>query len=308
MQANSGVNNQACSANSGHSLGSQYHGSGGQGQDCVSATSNKNAVNGSYGASWAKENTAINLSFMEDDQANLIRRILHAKRTYSFPSSNDIQKVTPWPGLPGEESDPSLSAEENSRRRFQHMTEITILCVQAIVEFTKRIPGFLSLERKDQIILLKTSAIEVLMLHTAQYYDSDNERLLMATGIRLSREDLSNSGLHEFVEPMVDFARSMAELRLDEVEYALIIALCILASDRYGLTRRDTIEKLQEPYLETLRVYLKQRRPKEMLILPKMLMKLTELRSINNQHSEYLFGLKLRDQDLPPLLNEIWDQ
>ena len=68
------------------------------------------------------------------------------------------------------------------------------------------------------------------MLHTAQYYDSDNERLLMATGIRLSREDLANSGLHEFVEPMVDFARSMAELRLDEVEYALIIALCILAS------------------------------------------------------------------------------
>ena len=82
--------------------------------------------------------------------------------------------------------------------------------------------------------------------------------------------------------------------------------MCV--TDRYGLTRRDTIEKLQEPYLETLRVYLKQRRPKEMLILPKMLMKLTELRSINNQHSEYLFGLKLRDQDLPPLLNEIWDQ
>ncbi|XP_063712525.1 nuclear receptor subfamily 1 group D member 2-like [Symsagittifera roscoffensis] len=256
-------------------------------------------------------NTALNL--IEEDQANLIKRILHAKRTYSFPASEDILKVTPWPGLPGEEEVDEMggggvSVEEQAKKRFQHMTEITILCVQAIVEFTKRIPGFLSLERKDQIILLKSSAIEVLMLHSAQYYDSEDEKLLMATGIRLSREDLANSGLHEFVEPMFDFARSMAELKLDEVEFALIIALCILASDRYGLTRRDTIEKLQEPYLETLRVYLKQRRPKEMLILPKMLMKLTELRSINNQHSEYLFGLKLRDQDLPPLLNEIWDQ
>ena len=75
--------------------------------------------------------------------------------------NNVLHVLQPWPGLPGEEFDPSLSAEENSRRRFQHMTEITILCVQAIVEFTKRIPGFLSLERKDQIILLKTSAIEV---------------------------------------------------------------------------------------------------------------------------------------------------
>ena len=69
----------------------------------------------------------------------------------------------PWPGLPGDDetNPPGMSAEEGARRRFQHMTEITILCVQAIVEFTKRIPGFLSLDRKDQIILLKTSAIEV---------------------------------------------------------------------------------------------------------------------------------------------------
>ncbi len=68
------------------------------------------------------------------------------------------------------------------------------------------------------------------MLHTAQYYDAEDEKLLMATGIRLSREELANSGLHEFVEPMFDFAKSMAELKLDEVEYALIISLCILAS------------------------------------------------------------------------------
>ena len=34
------------------------------------------------------------LSLMEEDQANLIKRILHAKRTYSFPAVEDIQKVT----------------------------------------------------------------------------------------------------------------------------------------------------------------------------------------------------------------------
>ena len=34
------------------------------------------------------------LGLMEEDHANLIRRILHAKRTYSFPAAEDIQKVT----------------------------------------------------------------------------------------------------------------------------------------------------------------------------------------------------------------------
>ena len=90
MLANS-VNN--LSANSGHSTQVSAFNR----QDSTNSTSKSAAStvgNGNYGASWAKENTTINLSFMEEDQANLIKRILHAKRTYSFPSSQDIQKVT----------------------------------------------------------------------------------------------------------------------------------------------------------------------------------------------------------------------
>ena len=82
------------------------------------------------------------------------------------------------------------------------------------------------------------SILQVLMLHTAQFYDPIEQRLLMATGVRLSRDDLSEAGLHEFVEPMLDFARSMSELKLDEVEFALIIALCILASGKFFVCRR----------------------------------------------------------------------
>jgi hypothetical protein len=48
-----------------------------------------------------------------------------------------------------------VDGEDASEVRFQTITEMTILTVQLIVEFSKRLPGFDKLEREDQITLLK---------------------------------------------------------------------------------------------------------------------------------------------------------
>lgn len=44
---------------------------------------------------------------------------------------------------------------EDSEAKFKHITEMTILTVQLTVEFSKRLPGFDTLLREDQITLLK---------------------------------------------------------------------------------------------------------------------------------------------------------
>lgn len=49
----------------------------------------------------------------------------------------------------------SLDDEDQTDVRFRHITELTILTVQLIVEFAKRLPGFDKLMREDQIALLK---------------------------------------------------------------------------------------------------------------------------------------------------------
>lgn len=51
--------------------------------------------------------------------------------------------------------------EDQSDLNFRHITEITILTVQLIVEFAKRLPGFDKLLREDQIALLKACSSEV---------------------------------------------------------------------------------------------------------------------------------------------------
>lgn len=59
---------------------------------------------------------------------------------------------------------PLGDSEEDSLKRFQHVTEMTILTVQLIVEFSKRVPGFETLLREDQITLLKVSNIHLFLL------------------------------------------------------------------------------------------------------------------------------------------------
>lgn len=50
--------------------------------------------------------------------------------------------------------------EKQSDTTYRIITEMTILTVQLIVEFAKRLPGFDKLVREDQITLLK-----VIILH-----------------------------------------------------------------------------------------------------------------------------------------------
>lgn len=44
---------------------------------------------------------------------------------------------------------------DDEQGKFRHIAELTILTVQLIVEFSKRLPGFDTLLREDQITLLK---------------------------------------------------------------------------------------------------------------------------------------------------------
>ena len=68
------------------------------------------------------------------------------------------------------------------------------------------------------------------------------------------------------------------------------------------------VERIQETYLAALRSYLDQNRMRGGgTIFARLLMRLTELRTLGHEWTELLFSLKLQKRKLPPLLSEIWD-
>lgn len=279
------------------------------------------------------------IPLLTDEQREVIENLVSIHKELEIPGPEDLKRVTPWregqhlqsngsksvqasdiydasntlPGLmpvsfnskggdgDGEDGDDALHL------RFAHITELTILTIQLIVEFSKHIPGFLTLTREDQILLLKGSAIEVIMLRVALRYDRELDAIMFGNEEPYTRKQLLEGGIGDLVDPMYNFAKSMSELDLDYAEFILLMAITILSPDRPAINERERVEQMQETYLDMLRSYLKIRRPHEVLLLPKVLMKLTELRTLNNSHSELLFQLKVKDQKIPPLLQEIWD-
>ncbi len=63
----------------------------------------------------------------------------------------------------------------------------------------------------------------------------------------------------------------------------------LVCADRQDLEQADKVDILQEPLLEALKIYVRNRRPHKPHMFPKMLMKITDLRSISAKGESHSF-------------------
>lgn len=192
------------------------------------------------------------------------------------------------------------SEEEN----FLLLTEMATSQVQVIVEFTKSIPGFLSLDHEDQIALLKGSAVEAMFLRSAQVFSKK-----MPSGHNgILEERIRKSGISEdFITPMFNFYKSITELHMLLEEQALLTAITILTPDRPYVKDQQAVERLQEPMLDVLRKLCALQHPQEPQYFARLLGRMTELRTLTHYHAEMLTSWRMNDHKFTPLLCEIWD-
>ncbi|KAB0349568.1 hypothetical protein FD754_014425 [Muntiacus muntjak] len=223
------------------------------------------------------------------DQQNLLHYIMDSYSKQRMPQeiTNKILKE-------------EFSAEEN----FLILTEMATSHVQILVEFTKKLPGFQTLDHEDQIALLKGSAVEAMFLRSAEIFS----KKLPAGHTDLLEERIRKSGISdEYITPMFSFYKSVAELKMTQEEYALLTAIVILSPDRQYIKDREAVEKLQEPLLDVLQKLCKIHQPENPQHFACLLGRLTELRTFNHHHADMLMSWRVNDHKFTPLLCEIWD-
>lgn len=64
-------------------------------------------------------------------------------------------------------------------------------------------------------------------------------------------------------------------------------------SDRSGISDVGAVEQLQEDLIGALRALITRRRPEDSSLFPKLLLRLPDLRTLNNQHSEKLLAFHI---------------
>uniref|UniRef100_A0A671KXJ7 Nuclear receptor ROR-beta-like n=1 Tax=Sinocyclocheilus anshuiensis TaxID=1608454 RepID=A0A671KXJ7_9TELE len=181
--------------------------------------------------------------------------------------------------------------------------------IQYVVEFAKRISGFMDLCQNDQIILLKAGCLEILLIRMCRAYNSSNNTMFF-DGKFASPQLFKALWCDDLVNAVFELAKSLSRLQLSEEEMALFSAAVLLAPDRPWLTESQQVQKLQEKVYVALQHSLHMNRATTEK-LDKMVSKLPQMKSICNLHIDKLEFFRLVHPEtaysFPPLYREVFD-
>lgn len=181
--------------------------------------------------------------------------------------------------------------------------------IQYVVEFAKRIDGFMELCQNDQIVLLKAGSLEVVFVRMCRAFDSQNNTVYFDG--KYAGPDLFKSlGCDDLISSVFEFGKNLCSMHLSEDEIALFSAFVLMSADRSWLQEKVKVEKLQQKIQLALQHVL-QKNHREDGILTKLICKVSTLRALCSRHTEKLTAFKAIYPDIvrahfPPLYKELF--
>ncbi|XP_029445167.1 nuclear receptor subfamily 1 group D member 2 isoform X2 [Rhinatrema bivittatum] len=188
---------------------------------------------------------------------------------------------------------PYMDPNKSGQQIWEEFSMSFTPAVKEVVEFAKRVPGFRDLSQHDQVNLLKAGTFEVLMVRFASLFDAKQRTVTFLSGKKYSVDDLRSMGAGDLLNSMFEFSEKLNALQLSEEEMSLFTAVVLVSADRSGIENVNSVEALQETLIRALRTLIMKTHPNEAATFTKLLLKLPDLRSLNNMHSEELLAFKI---------------
>ncbi|KAF1381231.1 hypothetical protein PFLUV_G00151460 [Perca fluviatilis] len=188
---------------------------------------------------------------------------------------------------------PHVDPQRSGHEVWEEFSHSFTPAVREVVEFAKKIPGFRDLTQHDQVSLLKAGTFEVLVVRFASLFDVKERTVTFLGGEKYSVDTLRAMGAGDLLNSMFDFSEKLTNLGLSEEEMSLFTAVVLVSADRSGIENVNSVEALQETLIRALRSLINKKHPNESAIFTKLLLKLPDLRSLNNMHSEELLAFKV---------------
>ncbi|KAF1603463.1 Vitamin D3 receptor, partial [Eudyptes chrysolophus] len=231
----------------------------------------------------------------------------------TFPESVEPQMFSNLVLSEENDESSSMNIDFSHLSMLPHLADLVSYSIQKVIGFAKMIPGFRNLAAEDQIALLKSSAIEVIMLRSNQSFTLEDMTWTCGSNdFKYRISDVTQAGHSmDLLEPLVKFQIGLKKLNLHEEEHVLLMAICILSPDRPGVQDTSLVESLQDRLSEILQTYIRCRHPPpgSRLLYAKMIQKLADLRSLNEEHSKQYRCLSFQPEhsmQLTPLVLEVF--
>ncbi|KAL8587714.1 hypothetical protein ACOMHN_020932 [Nucella lapillus] len=186
-------------------------------------------------------------------------------------------------------------AQDANKNDLDEFSESFTPAIKSVVDFAKGIPGFTLLNQDDQVTLLKAGTFEILLVRLACLFDPESNTMMFTGGKLFRRHPATmTTGAGFLLDSMFDFSERFNKLCLRDEELALFSAIVLLSPDRPGLRNMEQVERIQNKVTHSLQNIINLNHKEDSTLFAKILMKTTDLRTLNALHSEKSIGQSCR--------------
>uniref|UniRef100_UPI001A996ADB retinoic acid receptor alpha-A n=1 Tax=Gasterosteus aculeatus aculeatus TaxID=481459 RepID=UPI001A996ADB len=160
---------------------------------------------------------------LSPETERMIDRVRKAHKE-TFPSLCQLGKYTTT-----NSSERRVSLDHDLWDKF---SELSTKCIIKTVEFAKQLPGFTTLTIADQITLLKSACLDILILRICTRYTPEQDTMTFSDGLTLNRTQMHNAGFGPLTDLVFAFANQLLPLEMDDAETGLLSAICLLCGGK----------------------------------------------------------------------------
>ncbi|XP_067831760.1 steroid hormone receptor ERR1 [Heptranchias perlo] len=180
-----------------------------------------------------------------------------------------------------------------------YLKAVTTLCDLAdrelvvIIGWAKHIPGFSCLSLEDQMSVLQSVWMEVLILGVVHRSLPYEDEIMYAEDYVMDEGFSKLAGLLDLNSCILQLVKRYKGMKLEKEEFVTLKAIALANSDSAHIEDVQAIQKLQDLLHEALLEYEAVRHPGELQRAGKLLMTLPLLRQTANRAQQHFYSLKV---------------
>ncbi|XP_043931661.1 estrogen-related receptor gamma-like [Protopterus annectens] len=180
-----------------------------------------------------------------------------------------------------------------------YVKAMTTLCDLAdrelvvIISWAKNIPGFSSLSLSDQMSILQSVWMEILILGVAYRSLAFDDEIVYAQDYIMDEEFSRTAGMLDLNGCILQLVRKYKSMKLEKEEFVILKALALANSDSVHIEDVEAVQKLQDVLHEALIDFESSKQPEEPRRAGKLLMTLPLLRQTANKVLHHFYNIKL---------------
>ncbi|XP_078130752.1 steroid hormone receptor ERR2-like isoform X9 [Sander vitreus] len=177
---------------------------------------------------------------------------------------------------------------------------LTTLCDLAdrelvvIIGWAKHIPGFSTLSLADQMSLLQSAWMEILVLSIVFRSLPCEDEIVYAEDYVVDEEQARISGLLDLHVAILPLVRRYKKLRMEKEEFVTLKAIALANSDSMHIENIEAVQRLQDSLHEALQDFEGSQHPEDPRRAGKLLMTLPLLRQTATKAVQHFYSIKMQ--------------